>query len=176
MANIPKSTQLRREALRNRFRPASLKLLFIGEAPPASGRFFYQADSGLYRAMREAFQLVDPTISEADFLTQFQAFGCYLIDLCPDPVDQLAANLRRASCVANEGALADKIGRLYPRAVATVVRSIEASVERSLRLANWHGPIVHLPYPGRWSHHKAEFIRTLKPLLETFQQTAIARP
>ena len=39
---------LAREHLRRRYRPAHVDLLFIGEAPPASGRFFYQADSGLY--------------------------------------------------------------------------------------------------------------------------------
>jgi hypothetical protein len=126
--------------------------------------------------MRDAFQLIDPTISDSNFLNQFQAAGCFLIDLCPDPVDQLAANLRRAVCTANEWTLASTISRLKPRAVATVVRSIEANVERSITLANWHGPICRLPYPGRWSQHKTEFIRTLKPQLKSLCRTAIAQP
>jgi len=176
MLNISIPVQRGREALRNRFRPACLQLLFIGEAPPASGRFFYQADSGLYRAMRDTFHLIDPTILDANFLSEFRARGCYLIDLCPDPVDQLAPNLRRAACAANEGTLAHTISQLQPRAVATVVRSIEGNVARSLSLANWHGPIFHLPYPGRWCHHKAEFIRALEPQLKSLQRTAIVQP
>ena len=44
-----------REGLRNRYCPDSVRILFVGKSPPASGRFFYQADSGLYRAVREAF-------------------------------------------------------------------------------------------------------------------------
>jgi hypothetical protein len=44
-----------RERLRRRYRPDGVRILFVGEAPPASGRFFYQADSGLYRAVRDTF-------------------------------------------------------------------------------------------------------------------------
>ena len=48
--------------------PSSLQLLFIGESPPASGRFFYRGDSGLYRAMRDAFHAVVPLSTDDNFL------------------------------------------------------------------------------------------------------------
>src|SRR5580658_9845436 len=88
-----------RERLRHRYRPVDLRLLFVGEAPPASGRFFYQGDSGLYRAMRDAFRAIDPSITDESFLAVFRRSGCYLIDACPQAVDQLDRPSRRAACL-----------------------------------------------------------------------------
>jgi hypothetical protein len=154
-----------REKLRRRFLPSELRLLLIGESPPASGRFFYQQDSGLYRATREAFQIGDRSVSDTNFLEIFQARGCYLIDLCPDPVDQLQSKDRRAACLASESSLKRALGRLRPELIATVVRSIEENVERAAAAANWHGSIEHLPYPGRWSRHRDIYVQQLARLL-----------
>ena len=41
-------------------------MLFVGESP-ASGRFFYRADSGLYRAIRQTFLSAFPDLKDADF-------------------------------------------------------------------------------------------------------------
>jgi hypothetical protein len=136
-------------------------LLFVGESPPASGRFFYQGDSGLYRAMLSAFQRVDPTIDSTNFLSTFREAGCYLIDLCPDPVDDLDPKSRREACRAGEAALLRTIARLRPLMIVTVVRSIEKNVIRSAGGAGWHGTFLHLPYPGRWSRFRAVFVDTL---------------
>jgi hypothetical protein len=159
MADI--ASHKKREALRRRFRPAQVRLLFIGESPPASGRFFYQADSGLYRAMLAAFVAHDCSVDGGNFLAKFQDAGCYLVDLCPDPVDQLALSERRATCQASEGSLASTIARLGPSAIVTVVRSIEANVERAIFSARWQGALIRLPYPGRWSRHRSQFVEEL---------------
>jgi hypothetical protein len=154
-----------RESLRRRYRPAKLRLLFIGESPPASGRFFYQRDSGLYRAMREAFRTIDPSINDESFLSVFQNSGCYLIDLCPHPVDDLDPRLRRAACVASEASLCRAIKKLQPQAIATLLRSIRDNVERAASRAGWQGPLTNLPYPGRWSQHRQTFLDAVVPLL-----------
>ncbi len=154
-----------RERLRRRYRPADPRLLFIGEAPPASGRFFYQRDSGLYRAMRDAFRLIDPSMTDDGFLAVFQSSGCYLIDACPRPIDQLDPRSRRAACLASEPSLSRAIRRLQPHAIATLVRSIRGNVERAASLAGWTGPLIDLPYPGRWSRHRQIFLDTLVPQL-----------
>lgn len=154
-----------REALRRKFLPSDLWLLFIGESPPASGRFFYRADSGLYRAMRDAFRAVDPSINDRNFLETFQASGCYLVDLCPYPVDHLDRKLRADICRASEGLLSTKIAHLQPRMIASVVRSIEGNILRATSAAKWHGPLIRLPYPGRWSHCRKVFLNTLIPKL-----------
>jgi hypothetical protein len=162
----------RRERLRRRFRPPQVRLLFIGESPPASGRFFYRGDSGLYRAMRDTFRSVDPAVTETNFLATFKASGCYLIDLCREPVDHLDSRSRRAACKAGEAALSLTIARLRPLKIATILRSIEANVMRAADRAGWHGPFLHLPYPGRWSRHKEVFIETLGEAIKTADAAA----
>ena len=162
----------RQEALRRRYRPAIVRLLFVGEAPPASGRFFYQRDSGLYRAMREAFRAVDPAVTDDNFLSIFQSHGCYLIDTCPQPVDQLDLRSRRAACLASEPNLCRTIKRLQPQAIATLVRSTFENVERAALCAGWHGPLIDLPYPGRWLRHREIFLSALVPHLKTIAREA----
>jgi hypothetical protein len=149
-----------------KFRPMPLRLLFIGEAPPASGRLFYHGDSGLYRAIRDAFRRVDPSMTEAGFLPAFQAAGCYLIDLCPYPVDRLDPPARRAACLASEARLVRTIRQHQPPAIATLVRSIRGNVERAAARAAWQGRLIDLPYPGRWSRHREVFLDTLVPELK----------
>jgi hypothetical protein len=151
------------ERLRRRHRPKPVRLLFIGESPPASGRFFYRADSGLFRAMREVFQTADPSIRDETFLEWFQASGCYLIDLCPEPVDRLDAKSRREACQAAEASLSRAIARLRPSTIASVVHSIEGNVKNAVSRAHWDGTVIHLPYPGRWSRHKRAFVDALVP-------------
>jgi hypothetical protein len=121
-------TRPEREMLRERFRPKRIRILFIGEAPPASGRFFYSANSGLYRAMRDAFRAVDERINDANFLSVFQASGCYLTDLYPKPIDQLGAQSRRRARIAGEELLSEKLIRLQPAKIAPVQRKIAARV------------------------------------------------
>jgi hypothetical protein len=151
-----------------------LKLLFIGESPPASGRFFYQRDSGLYRAMRDTFRLIDASIGDDNFLTVFQASGCYLIDLCRKPVDDLDAKSRRAICQASEELLSRAIAELQPPMIATLLRSIEANVVRAASRAAWTGPFVQLPYPGRWSRHRALFQETIVPTIRALMVDSLA--
>lgn len=158
--------QTERERLRRRYRPAHIRLLLIGESPPASGRFFYRRDSGLYRAIRDAFRTVDPSITDDTFLETFRRSGCYLIDACADPVDALDARSRRDACLESEPALSRKIRQLHPAAIVTLVKSIRDNVWRAATRAGWHGLIVELPYPGRWASHRKIFLEGLGPHLE----------
>lgn len=141
-------------------------MLFIGESPPASGRFFYRQDSGLYRAIRDAFRLVEPSITDDTFLDIFQKSGCYLIDACAGPVDHLDARSRRAACLAGEPALTRKIRQLEPSAIVTLTKSIRDNVRRAAAKARWCGPKLEVPYPGRWASHRKIFLEQLVPQLE----------
>jgi hypothetical protein len=157
----------RRAQLLRQYRPACVQVLFVGEAPPASGRFFYRGDSGLYRAIRDAFGRVDLSINDANFLRKFQAAGCYLIDVCPHPVDQLDLPSRRAYCLANEPRLCRTIKKLQPQVIVTMMRAIQGNVERAASWAGWNGRILSLPYPGRWVRNRDIFIVELMPELES---------
>lgn len=158
-------TRPERESLRESFRPTRIRILFIGEAPPVSGRFFYSANSGLYRAMRDVFKAVNPQINDDNFLSLFQASGCYLTDLYPKPVDHLDGKARRRARLAGEQLLSETLIRLRPEKIAPVLRTIVSHVANAASQANWRGEIIELPYPGRWYRHRAEFVKTLEPTL-----------
>lgn len=153
------------ERLRRSFRPRKVRILFVGESPPASGRFFYHVDSGLFRAIREAFVKAFPDLREADFLKSFRNLGCYLVDLCERPVDHLPPNARRKLCRASEPRLTKSIRTLRPAIIIVVIRSIARNVKRSEHQARWSGQHFELPYPGRWIRHRTAFIRQLVRLL-----------
>jgi hypothetical protein len=170
-ANIKKLTSaankaaLARERLRRRYRPKRVTMLFIGEAPPASTRFFYSANSGLYRAIRDTFIAALPKLADKEFLESFRDLGCYLVDLCGTPVDRFAKQKRTKICEAGEVRLSHTIQQLHPEIIVTVVRSITANVRRAQQLANWEGLRLELPYPGRWHHFRLEFESALIPAL-----------
>jgi hypothetical protein len=165
VSSKPKNTRVFRERLRRKYRPARVRLLFVGEAPPASGHFFYQQDSGLYRAILEAFAIALPTTRQHDFLKSFRDLGCYLVDLCREPVDRLTARQRKRTWLESEAGFAADLKRLRPQVVITVVRSIVPSVKRAQERANWGAPQLQLPYPGRWKRHRIAFVEQLVPFL-----------
>jgi hypothetical protein len=154
-----------RERLRRQYLPARVRVLFIGESPPASGKFFYQGDSGLYRAMRDAFSAIHPSITDTDFLAAFQQMGCYLIDTSLEPVDRIDAPARRAACLAGEPLLCRTIRKVQPEIIVTIVRAIRGNAERAAKCAGWSGAMLDLPYPGRWIRHRETFVAKLVPLL-----------
>jgi len=124
-----------------------------------------QEDSGLYRAVREAFISAFPTLQKTHFLEYFRALGCYLVDLCRQPVDHMDRKARHRVCFAGEARLSRTLRQLRPKIVVAMVRSISHNVRRAEDRAKWSGLHIELPYPGRWVHHRAEFRRKLVPLL-----------
>jgi hypothetical protein len=160
------STHESRERKRRRYKPDSVRMLFVGEAPPASGLFFYDANSGLYRVIRDTFLRSLPVLSEANFLTDFQRLGCYLVDLCGEPVDHLDKDLRRTICSKGEPRLAETIHTLQPKFIISVVRSIQNNVSRACEQAGFGGQHINLPYPGRWVRYRIEFESALAPILQ----------
>jgi Uracil DNA glycosylase superfamily len=154
-----------RERLRQRHRPDRVRILFVGESPPASGRFFYQADSGLYRAVRDAFLIAFPPLKKTEFLDSFRSLGCYLVDLCGEPVDKMSRQARRSACRFGEVHLARTIRALRPKIIVTVVRSINRNVRRAEERGGWAGLHLEVPYPGRWYRARMQFTRQLVPLL-----------
>jgi hypothetical protein len=164
-ANRQRIKDREKERLRRSYRPAHVRILFVGESPPASGRFFYQADSGLYRAIRNTFRAAFPALPKDDFLHSFQTLGCYLVDLCGKPVDRLNSEKRKQACRDGEARLARTLKELRPQIVITVLRSISANVRSAQASADWKGLYVELPYPGRWKEHRIAFEDTRKPVL-----------
>ncbi|MDQ3643832.1 MAG: hypothetical protein M3450_20770, partial [Actinomycetota bacterium] len=107
-----------REVTRHAYVPEEPRVLFIGESPPTSGTFFYDADSILFAATRQAFTNEMPALaSEADFLQVFQRLGCYLEDLSLDPIDKLPDREKRRARKAAVPELARRLTGMTPVAV-----------------------------------------------------------
>jgi hypothetical protein len=146
-----------------------VRVLVIGEAPPASGRFFYKADSGLYRAIRDPFVELHPAEGGRTFLEFFRDCGWYLVDLCGHPVDRLPPVPRAKARREGEAGLSRALRTLRPDFVVVVLRSIRANVRRAARRADWKGELIELPYPGRWKANRHRFDRAFRDFLRTLE-------
>lgn len=157
------------QEIRESFRPRQVVLLLVGESPPASGAFFYTADSRLFRATRAAFAGVyaDGCPDGAAFLPFFQACGCFLEDLCLDPVNGLDDATRRARRETSRAALADRIRALKPGVVVSVFRGAEDQIWAAARAACVSKDDIHgLPFPAyQWERL---YIHGLSALVERY--------
>ena len=117
------------EDLRASYRPDTIRVVFVGESPPASGRFFYCKNSILYHATKEAFN--DPS----KFLTRFRNQGFYLDDLVPFPINCMEIAARDAKRLSHEYQLAARLKRYQPLAVVTVMKSIKCHVDSAIEIA-----------------------------------------
>ncbi len=165
-------TRAARERLRSRFRPASVRVLFVGESPPAAGSFFYAADSELYRATRDAFEAGVPRFRNVDsFLNAFAANGCYLVDLSLDPINQFTDrndgswSKRLRARRRGETRLAATIAELRPAVVIVVLKGIAANVRRAAARAGIPVERYALTYPSRWHRHRIAYREELTRLL-----------
>jgi hypothetical protein len=163
-----------REALRRRFLPERVRLLFVGESPPAGGAFFYAGDSGLFRATRDAFREAFHGFDDGQsFLERFANVGCYLYDLCDEPVNRLT-NGRRAAHRAGEAQLTQTFVALRPQVIVVLLKSIAASVNRSVDAAGLAHVERHvLTYPSRWHQHRIVYRAELTALLRDFARQEI---
>lgn len=77
---------------RGRYRPAVVRVLFVGESPPFGGTFFYfeTRPSLLRRETERIFRDLLGKLIPGDFLLTFRDLGCFLDDLCLEPVNQLS--------------------------------------------------------------------------------------
>jgi hypothetical protein len=138
-----------RDLLRARYRPDDVWVLMVGESPPAGGTFFYQADSHLYDATREAFEVaLGPMPQGEAFLERFQAMGFWLYDVVREPVNRKRGRPRGDAVAAGVSALAALIADLEPDFVVGVKTSLEGIVGQAARMSDFPASrVVVLPFP-----------------------------
>jgi hypothetical protein len=174
---MPLDSVERREALRRAFLPERVRVLFVGESPPASGAFFYAGDSALFRATRDAFCAAFGEGAGEPFLERFAACGCYLDDLCAEPVNRLRgldAAKRRAAHRANEMRLAKTLAALRPDVIVVVMKSIAGSVARAAAAAGCESVERHtVTYPSRWHRHRLAYLEELSALIRNLADRGI---
>jgi hypothetical protein len=155
------------ETLRLQYRPEPVRVLFVGESPPAGATFFYAANSNLWRWTRAAFEDVYRRrwTNGQEFLSFFRAAGCYLEDLCQTPVnrccDRERADLRETGVMP----LSQRMRDLRPSAVICVMRGIaehvhHAVIEASLGRVSFYS--LRFPVP-QW---EGDYVAGLKSALQ----------
>ena len=88
------------EELREKFKPETVRVLLVGESPPAEGTFFYDR-SLMTTYTKKAFEaaLGQSFPSDAEFFEHMRQTGFYLEDLSQVPVDKLPPSERKAKLV-----------------------------------------------------------------------------
>lgn len=137
------------DALRQQYRPERIDLLLVGEARPAGGRFFYQANSNLFYATHEAFQLVlGPVPSGIDFLRFLRERRVWLYDLMPYPVDRLRGRPRRAEVQSRTAELVQLLDTSRPRRIVAIKKDLAAPVRAAMQEAGLAADrLTVLPFP-----------------------------
>lgn len=146
-----KMTEFDSEGIRLGYRPEAVRVLFVGESPPAGGSFFYAANSNLWRHTQAAFGKVyrGNWTGDDGFLLFFKSIGCYLDDLCLEPVNGLSPPVRRRLRKKGVLPLAQRMRLAKPLAVVCVMQGVEANVRQALRAAEQDDLLFYsLPFPA----------------------------
>ena len=155
----------RYEALRQRYRPNRIDTLLVGESRPAGGTFFYVANSNLYYATHEAFQLgLGPMPNGEAFLDLLRERGVWLYDLADAPVDRMRGRPRRDAVRARASELVALLRESRPRLVIAVKKDLAATVRQAIEDADLDRNRLHvLPFPlYQW---RTDYVRSLAALI-----------
>src|SRR5208283_5674029 len=113
------------EEIRDIYRPDKIKILFVGESPPASGKFFYKGGAMTAFTLHAFVRAYDCSFpNQKEFLAAFKSFGCFLDDLSHSPVNCLKGKAREQVLQDNIDLLADRIRKAEPEVVIAVFRKI----------------------------------------------------
>lgn len=149
-----RNARRRRERWARRYRPATVDLLLVAEAPPAAlDRYFYFPDvwtqDSLFRYVVRAVLKKEPRReSKRDDLAALQAAGVFLIDLCQEPswdrlADHVASLVRRAR-------------KLEPARVVFIKAAVFDVAFQALRDARLPVIDVRVPFPGSGNQRRFE--------------------
>jgi hypothetical protein len=155
---------MQHDELRAAYRPSAIRVLFVGEAPPAGGTFFYAANSQVYRYLKE---VLEPHLGwPTDFLAAFAARGYFLDDLVTEPVDHIPLGERTPIFRKSVPLLAHRLREYRPQLIVTVLKRIEDHVEESRQVAGIEAPHYKVPFPG--NGQQANFRRRMAEILPHF--------
>ena len=158
----------RRTAAAARWRPATVDLLLVDEAPPSAlDRYFYFEDvttqDSLFRYVVAGVLGVRPTRDKAPLLAELREAGVFLLDACPDPFRNRRDELVR--CLPD---LAARSEQLRPRHVVLIGSPLYDLAYEPLRAAGLPVVDARLPYPG--SGQQARFAEGFAAALSTLSQ------
>jgi hypothetical protein len=144
--------------IRVRYRPLRVKVLCVGESPPANGRFFYCGNNDLLRHMRTA---IGGPKDDAEFLNSFKERGWYLDDLVTAPIDN-PRDIKK-KCKDARSNLAGRIAEYKPSSIVCLMRRISDDVEIAACRSGSNAHLYVVPFAG--NHHQNDFIDEMKRIL-----------
>jgi hypothetical protein len=145
-----------------KYLPKRIKVLFVGESPPANDSYFYfGGKNGLLREMRRA---VGGPERDVDFLNSFMERGWYLDDLVQSPVPD-PSELKN-KCREARPNLAARIARYRPSAIVCLLHRIRDEVEDAAVMAKCEAPRYLVPFPPRHPLRFREEMKLILPKLE----------
>lgn len=160
------------EELRQKYRPERIQALFVGESPPAGGDFFYAGTGNLFRSTEEAFRRVYGILIGDDFRRTFQATGCFLDDLCVEPVNHMPLSERRRARERGVVPLSGRMASLQPRVIVPVKIDVEPHVKRAAEAAGLSDRLrPAIPFPAMGN--KPRFVAELSRLIAELRDASI---
>lgn len=152
------------EELREKYKPEKVRVLLVGESPPAEGTFYYDA-SQMTTFTKKAFEsaLGQTFSSNAKFFEYMKQAGFYLEDLSRVPVDKLSSAEREARLVVESEGFAKRVAQMRPEVVVIVLRKIEKIVRQALSEAESSAEVYVLPFPG--NGHQSKYQAQLIPIV-----------
>jgi hypothetical protein len=142
--------------LRNKYMPASVKLVVVAESPPATGKYFYKLpglrSEWLFKALMELADLSPATKEQG--LREFARRGWILVDATYQPLDHKLSEARRNKIIIHDYPLllAD-LDQIRPDRAAPLLL-VKANVCRTLERRLVQGGFnvlnrgVVLPFPS----------------------------
>lgn len=153
----------RRDQAAKKYRPATVRLLLVAEAPPSAlDRYFYfevvTTQDSLFRYVTRAILKVGPTrANKAELLGRLRDGGVFLIDLGQDPVDA-------GSDAPDVAGFVRRIRQLAPERIIVIKTGVFDLVRGPLLEAGM--PLVdeRVPFPGSGQQRNFEraFARALR--------------
>jgi putative transcriptional regulator len=149
--------------LRKRYFPKRVRVLFVGEAPPAGGTFFYAGNSQMYRELKSALEshLGHPP----DFLQAFKERGYFLDDLSLEPINSVTRGKRGRRLTPDVELLAERMSGYQPELVISLLKRIRPYVADAMSKAGLDPNKQHrtVSFPGMGQ--QANFRREIAELL-----------
>lgn len=165
------------ENIRERFKPNKIKVLFIGESPPASGGFFYKEDS-LCGYTQQSFAKIFPEaakMTRGEFLKFFMNKGCFLDDLCHILVNKLSKTEKMNHCKQAVPLLASRIKQYQPDVIIIMLLKIVAYVKDAIIISKLQDiNYWAVPYGGYGNQNR--YIEELSIILDQLVKDGIISP
>ncbi|NQT67615.1 MAG: hypothetical protein HQ569_08605 [Actinobacteria bacterium] len=160
-------------------KPENIKILLIGESPPAQEEnFFYLApNSDLYNFTKLTFENVfgDKIRKSTSFIKFFKSEGFFLDDLCREPINNIKDEYERETKRQhNIILLAQRIAEYNPIIIIGIMKKIKYHIAEAIRLSKIEPKYIHyLGYPTRNKTNISNYIDGLEDIIRSLIQEGI---